>query len=72
MGISLSDLPPELQRRILQQLPVEARPKPRRPRVAKLRSRLMRRHSCGFEIFRPDGAYPDRCDSCGKPWPSSP
>ena len=66
MAIRLSDLPADLQRQIMAQVgkPVAA---PRRPRVAKLKSRLMRRCSCGFEIFRPDGIYPETCDACGKP-----
>jgi len=68
MGISLSDLPPELRRQVLAQMDPASGPKPRRPRVMKPKSTLMKRHVCGFEIFRPDGAYPDRCDSCGKPW----
>jgi hypothetical protein len=32
-----------------------------------LKSRLMMRCACGFEIFRPDGNYPDTCDACGNP-----
>jgi len=69
MAIRLSDLPAELQRQIMAQVGKPAAA-PRRPRVPKLKSQLMRRHSCGFEIFRPDGIYPDRCDSCGKQWDS--
>ena len=66
MAIRLSDLSPELQKQILQISGTPA-PKARRPRVLKVKSRLMRRCSCGFEIFRPDGIYPDTCDACGKP-----
>lgn len=66
MGIRLSDLPPEIQKQVLQLSGAPA-PKERRPRVAKLKSRLMMRCACGFEIFRPDGDYPDTCDACGKP-----
>lgn len=66
MAIRLTDLSPELQRQILAQAGTPA-PGPRRPRVMKLKSRLMRRCKCGFEIFRPDGLYPETCDACGKP-----
>jgi hypothetical protein len=66
VAIRLSDLPPELQRQIRAQVG-EPAAAPRRPRVLKPKSRLMRRCSCGFEIFRPDGVYPETCDACGKP-----
>ena len=69
MGIRLSDLPPELQKQVLLMTGAPA-PKVRRPRVMKLKSRLMKRCACGFEIFRPDGIYPEECDSCGNPWPT--
>jgi hypothetical protein len=66
MKIRLSDLPADLQRRVLEEnglKPSAARP-PRARRPAQ-RSRLMQRCSCGFEIFRPDGVYPGTCDGCG-------
>ena len=67
----MSSLPPDLQRHVLEQVGAPVRtPAPRRPRVAKRPSGLMRVCSCRFEIFRPDGIYPDHCDGCGQPWPS--
>jgi len=70
MDIKLSALPPELQRRLLQEMgPRTAAAGPRRPAPAKKQpSRLMRVCSCRFEIFRPDGDYPEHCDGCGKKW----
>lgn len=71
MAIRLSDLPKDLQRQVLDQLG-EKSPAPRKARVAKVKSRLMRVcPTCRFEIFRPDGNYPEDCDSCGTPWPDA-
>lgn len=67
MTIRLSDLPPELRRRVLQETalkPAAARP-PRAKRPANL-GKLMRVCSCRCEIFRPDGVYPETCDGCGR------
>ena len=69
MGINLSDLAPELRRQILDQAGIKAAPAVRQARrKPAARSALMRRCSCLFEIFRPDGDYPADCDGCGKPW----
>lgn len=66
MKIRLSDLPPDLQRRVLEESGLKpAAPRPRRAaRPAK--SGLMRVCSCRCEIFRPDGNYPETCDGCGR------
>lgn len=67
MGVPLSSLPPDLQKQLLEQAG-------KRPRTTVLKqsrppkkppSTMMRRCVCGFEIFRPDGVYPDQCDGCG-------
>jgi hypothetical protein len=69
MGLKISTLPPELQRRILE----EAGLKPaaavrRRPKTRPSTARLARVCSCLCEIYRPDGRYPERCDGCGSKW----
>jgi hypothetical protein len=71
MNLRLSDLPPELRRQLAERMGMSPVSEPRRHRVVKPRSRLMRRCPCGFEIFRPNGIYPEDCDGCGKPWPAS-
>ena len=71
MAIRLSSLPAELQRRLLEEAGVNPAPVERRPRrKTALRSGLMRVCSCRFEIFRPDGNYPECCDGCGRKWPA--
>ena len=70
MGIRLSDLPPELRRRVLAE--TGTAPAARRPRTAAPQRHLERLCACGFEMFRPDGQYPDDCDGCGAPWPVRP
>jgi len=70
MGIRLSSLPADLQRRILQQAGLPRAPRaPRRPKAPPALRPLSRACACGFEMFRPDGDYPDLCDGCGAPWP---
>ena len=70
MGIKLSDLPPELRRQILGESVLKpAAAAPRGPKPKKTHSGIMRVCSCLFEIFRPDGSYPERCDGCGSKWP---
>jgi|GEM_PF-3195125 len=71
MGIPISSLPPDLQRQLLLRAGKKPRPQtPKRPRAPKKTpSTLMRRCACGFEIFRPDGQYPERCDGCGRRCP---
>jgi hypothetical protein len=70
MGIKLSDLPPELRRHVLEVSGLKPAPAvPRSPKARKASSGLMRVCSCLFEIFRPDGSYPERCDGCGTKWP---
>jgi hypothetical protein len=72
MGIKLSDLPPELRARVLEAAGPGSDPAalPRRkPRAEPRQVRLGRICSCLFEMFRPDGVYPDHCDGCGRPWP---
>lgn len=65
MTIRLSDLPPELRRRVLQETGFKPG-RARLPRVRRSPNRgLMRICSCRFEIFRPDGIYPEICDGCG-------
>ena len=66
MAIKLSALPPDVQRFVLQQAGMK--PATRRPRVTAKRTRLPKSCRCGFEMYRPDGVYPDRCDGCGEPW----
>jgi hypothetical protein len=68
MAIKLSSLPPELQQLVLRQAGLK--PAVRRPAPAARRTRLPKSCSCGFEMYRPDGCYPDRCDGCGEPWPA--
>jgi len=68
MAIKLSSLPPDLQRLVLEQTGMKAPPK-RRPRAAQIKCQLERVCSCGFQMFRPDGNYPDSCDGCGCDWP---
>jgi hypothetical protein len=68
MAIKLSALPPDLQRLVLQQAGAGA--PVRRPRTAAKRTRLPKSCPCGFEMYRPDGRYPDRCDGCGSAWPA--
>jgi len=69
MPVRLSDLPPELQRQVLAQLGGSpAKKTSQRPRTVKLRSTLMQRCVCGFEMFRPDGIYPKACYGCGRRW----
>jgi len=74
MGIPLSSLPPDLQKRLLEE--AGKRPKTTVPERKKTlrkapspKSTMMHRCVCGFEIFRPDGVYPERCDGCGKKSP---
>jgi len=67
MAIKLSALPADLQRLVLQRAGVKA--SARRPRPAAIRTRLPKVCPCGFEMYRPDGVYPDRCDGCGDAWP---
>lgn len=71
MGIPLSSLPPDLQKRLLEQ--AGKRPRTTVPAQSKVPkkppSTMMHRCVCGFEIFRPDGVYPDQCDGCGKKAP---
>lgn len=67
MAIKLSALPPDLQRLVLAQAGMKS--PARRPRAAAIRPRLPKHCTCGFEMFRPDGHYPDRCDGCGGEWP---
>ena len=70
MGLNISALPPELQRRILEKAglkPVAA--VRRRPKTREAPARLTRVCSCLCEMFRPDGNYPERCDGCGTQWP---
>jgi hypothetical protein len=70
MGIKLSALPPELRRLVLEAAgPGSTAPPRRKPRAAADRVRLGRICSCLFEMFRPDGVYPEHCDGCGRPWP---
>lgn len=71
MGIPISSLPADLQRQLLADAKLGPRPAaPRRPRAPKKQpSKLMKTCQCGFQIFRPDGRYPDRCDGCGKRCP---
>ena len=69
MGIPLSTLPPELQRRILEETGATPPRRRRAPAAKPHRSTLMRACACGFEIFRPHGQYPECCDGCGDPWP---
>lgn len=70
--IRLSGLPPELQRQILEQAgEAPTRKAPQRARAVVLKSTLMQRCACGFEIFRPDGNYPKTCDGCGRRWPTT-
>jgi hypothetical protein len=69
MGLNLSALPPELQRRILEKSGL----KPvatvrRRPKTHEAPPRLLRVCSCLCGIYRPDGNYPVRCDGCGSKW----
>ena len=68
MGIPLSSLPADLQRQLLGEAKGMPRPVvPRRPRAPKKQpSKLMQICPCGFQIFRPDGQYPERCDGCGR------
>lgn len=66
MAIKLSALPPDVRRLVLAQAGMK--PGVRRPRSAPRRTRLPQSCPCGFEMYRPDGRYPDRCDGCGEPW----
>lgn len=71
MGIPLSALPPALRKLVLAQ----AGPRPERASAPRRRAPVPRPHlerlcACGFEMFRPDGAYPATCDGCGEPWPA--
>jgi hypothetical protein len=68
MAIKLSSLPADVQRLVLAQAGLKA--PARRFRSPALRTRLPKVCSCGFEMYRPDGRYPDRCDGCGGAWPS--
>jgi hypothetical protein len=69
MGLNLSALPPELQRRILEQAGLEpVAATRRRPKKREAPSRLLRVCSCLCGIYRPDGNYPERCDGCGRKW----
>jgi hypothetical protein len=68
MAIKLSSLPPDLQRLVLAQAGMKAPPK-RQPRRSAIPCRLERVCRCGFQMFRPDGNYPDCCDGCGCEWP---
>ncbi len=69
MDIKLASLPPDVRRRILGQTDLKPASGPsRRPRTRTAPGRLMRVCSCRFEIFRPDGLYPERCDGCGCKW----
>jgi len=71
MGIRLSDLPPDLRRRVLEDAGIAKAPAPvRRPKAPRPVDRLSRVCACRFEMFRPDGNYPDHCDGCGAAWPS--
>jgi hypothetical protein len=70
MNLRMSDLPPELQRQLLDGM--GATPRARRPKSRPIRSGLMKSCACGFQIFRPDGAYPEECDGCGNLWPPTP
>ncbi len=63
MAIKLSALPPDLRRLVLERAGVK--PPARRARPAAIRARLPKTCPCGFEMFRPDGRYPGRCDGCG-------
>lgn len=70
MAIKLSALPPDLRRLVLEQTGIRsAAPAARRLRPAAIERRLSRVCSCLFEMFRPDGNYPARCDGCGHEWP---
>ncbi len=70
MAIKLSDLPPDLRRRVMAEAGLKpSAPALRRPRPVRTTPRLSRVCSCLFEMFRPDGDYPDRCDGCGAAWP---
>jgi hypothetical protein len=66
MAIKLSALPADLQRLVLQRAGVKV--PARRPRPAAIRTRLPKTCPCGFEMYRPDGRYPDHCDGCGAPF----
>jgi hypothetical protein len=71
MGINISALPPELRRRILDESGMKpAAPVRRRPQHVAAPARLTRVCSCRCEIFRPEGNYPERCDGCGRKWPT--
>ena len=74
MALRLSDLPKDLQRQVLDQIgETSAAPARRKPRAAAVKSRLMKVcPACRYEIFRPDGIYPERCDGCGGRWPAPP
>jgi hypothetical protein len=67
MAIKLSSLPPDLRRLVLAQAGMK--PSVRRPKAAPVRHHLPRVCSCGFEMYRPDGHYPEACDGCGLDWP---
>jgi hypothetical protein len=69
MGLNISALPPELQRRIQEETGMKpvARVR-RRPKKREAVPRLMRVCSCLCGIYRPDGDYPERCDGCGSKW----
>jgi hypothetical protein len=71
MAIKLSDLPPELRRLVLAEAGLKPTAPQRRPRILRTTPRLSRVCSCLFEMFRPDGDYPDRCDGCGGEWPKT-
>lgn len=66
MAIKLSALPPDLQRLVMAQAGMKT--PARRPRAAAIRSRLPKHCACLFEMYRPDGNYPDECPGCGQPW----
>lgn len=67
MSIKLSALPPDVQRLVLQQA---GRRAPARRKASKpIPAHLERVCSCLFEMFRPDGNYPDECPGCGRAWP---
>lgn len=66
MSIRLSDLPPDLQRRILgeKRFKTASSGSPK-AKGSRSRSSLMKVCACGSEIFRPDGHYPAVCVGCG-------
>ena len=72
VGIRFSSLPPSVRRLVLAQAgPAAAPARATGRRSPAPRPHLERVCVCGFEMFRPDGAYPATCDGCGAPWPGN-